>query len=206
MSNAQRLVTFLLPLVTGLASLACEGPSPDDDLAFEPEDEWRAGEPSPSESSAPDAHFLGFTCSSEYAPGWCDQLGDGVFGTCNVGEWATASQATGWVELRWDQPVVVEGLSLHDRACPEHVLHGHVSFDDGSEHVAFGPLEDSGTQALELSFDPRMVTSLRVHIDAAWVGHQNPNPGLGEIIVDYGPTLSPCASCGGYAELLDEAG
>jgi hypothetical protein len=129
-------------------------------------------------------------CSSEYAPGWCEHLLDGGHGTCNEREWATAAQPTGWVTFSWDEPVLIEGLAIYDRACPEQVLAGHVSFSDGSADMAFGPLEDLGEVATQLQFSPRQVSSLTVHVDLA----TGVNPGLGEIVVVYADDeVEPCS-------------
>jgi hypothetical protein len=133
--------------------------------------------------SDPDTVFLTeprITCSSEYAPEMCDAVDDTRYGTCNAGEWATAGTSTGWVELRWAQPRTVSSVILRDRACGERVTAGHITFSDLSAPASFGALEDTGNTATTVSFTPRTVVSLRVHIDASAGGA---NPGLAEVTV-----------------------
>ncbi len=135
------------------------------------------------------------SCSSEYAPGWCEHVLDGFYGTCNLGEWATAQEQTGWVRLTWDEPVAVAGVKLWDRACPEQVLSGHVELSDGAPQIPFGALEDSGQVATELDFSgPRLVSWIEIHLDTT--GGFGANPGLGEIEVIYDAACTADADCG----------
>lgn len=119
-------------------------------------------------------------CSTEHLPGWCDNLVDGRFGTCNEGEWATDNQPTGTATIEWEDERIVSRVTLYDRACPEQVLSGHLSFADGSPDVAFGALEDTGTTPTVLAFAPRTTSGVTVHIDSS----SGANPGLGEVIID----------------------
>lgn len=132
------------------------------------------------ETDAPSASSV--VCSSEYATGWCEHVQDGQSGTCNVGEWATAGVPTGSVTLTWDVPTEMSGVTLWDRACGEQVTNGTIEFGDGSAPIAFGALEDTGTVPTEISFAPRVLSSLTVNI----TGSTGANPGLGEIAVTYG--------------------
>lgn len=125
------------------------------------------------------------TCSSEYQPGWCVRAVDGKNGTCNDGEWATASETTGQVELLFRPPRFVTSVALYDRACTEQVRAGHLEFSDGSENVPFSMLENSGAQATTLSFEPKQLSGLRVVIDQGDI----PNPGIGEIVLGDGSQL-----------------
>jgi hypothetical protein len=119
-------------------------------------------------------------CSSSYAPGWCDQISDGIHGECNTGEWATANASTGWVELLFPAPKAITHVQLYDRACAEHVLSGHLEFSDGSS-LSFGALEDSGLEPTVLPFPEKQLSSVRAVIDQSEGG---PNPGFGEIVVE----------------------
>lgn len=122
----------------------------------------------------------GITCSSSYATGWCGAVADGVHGTCNVGEWATAHQSTGWVQFAWAAPKTVSSVMLYDRGCEEQVVRGHLEFSDGSIAQAFGILEDSGTTPTTIPFAPKTLQWLRVVIDESTGGD---NPGFGEISI-----------------------
>lgn len=98
---------------------------------------------------------------------------------CNSSEWALPGQPTGWVQLDWGGPVVVDRVLIHDRVCGEQVLGGHVSFSDGGDDIPFGTLADDGVVPAELVFDARTVTWARVHIDDS----TGDNPGLNEVEV-----------------------
>jgi len=119
-------------------------------------------------------------CSSSYAPGWCAHVSDGQQGTCNVAEWATQSEATGWVEFLYTPKRLVTGVQLYDRACEEQVLSGHLEFSDGSPNLPFGALEPSGTEYTAVNFPPKLLSGLRVVIDSSNGGV---NPGFGEVTV-----------------------
>jgi hypothetical protein len=119
-------------------------------------------------------------CSSVYAPGWCQQVADQQWGTCNVGEWATSGTTTGWVEFHWPTPHQVSSVTLYDRACSEQVIAGHLEFSDGSPPVTFGALEDTGTQPTTVTFAAVEVTWLRIVIDDSLGGE---NVGFGEILI-----------------------
>ncbi len=119
------------------------------------------------------------TCSSNYLPGWCKHVLDGPHGECNTGEWATLSESTGWVEMRFEPKRLVSEVQLYDRACVEQVTSGHLEFSDGSPDIAFGALETTGHKVTSVPFAPKMLTGLRVVIDTS----TGINPGFGEIIV-----------------------
>jgi hypothetical protein len=121
------------------------------------------------------------SCSSSHQPGWCDYVTDkGTKFECNHGEWATRESPTGFVEFLFDPPQVVTGVLLRDRACPEQVQSGHLEFSDGSPDVPFDALDPTGTLK-SVSFEPKVLTGLRVHIDASTGG---PNAGFAEITVN----------------------
>jgi hypothetical protein len=132
-----------------------------------------------------DPNASAVTCSSEYEPGWCARAVDGKNGSCNDGEWATASETTGQVELLFRPPRFVTSVALYDRACNEQVKAGHLEFSDGSEDIPFSMLENSGRQATTLSFEPKQLTGLRVVIDQG----ELTNPGIGEIVLGDGSQL-----------------
>ena len=118
------------------------------------------------------------TCSSEYAGGWCSKVLDGVHGTCNDGEWATASLPTGWAKVTFPSSKSVSSVTVFDRACDEQVTAGHLEFSDGSANIAFGALENTGATGTKLTFAAKTLSWVKVVIDSSTGG----NPGLGEIV------------------------
>ena len=123
--------------------------------------------------------LISVTCSSSYEPGWCAHVTDKKQGQCNFDEWATLSEATGYVEFRFEPPHLVSGVQLYDRACEEQVLSGHVEFSDGSRGIRFDALATDGKTPTSLTFEPKLLSGLRVVIDES----SGPNPGFGEITV-----------------------
>jgi hypothetical protein len=119
------------------------------------------------------------SCSSEYAPGWCQAVLDGAHGTCNAGEWATQGLPTGWAKVTLPSARSVTSVTIYDRACDEQVLAGHLEFSDGSANLSFGALENTGTTGKKLSFSAKTLSWVKVVIDQSSGG----NPGLGEIVV-----------------------
>lgn len=118
------------------------------------------------------------TCSSEYAGGWCAKVVDGVHGTCNDGEWATASLPTGWTKVQFPSKSVTS-VTLYDRACDEQVTAGHLEFSDGSANIAFTALENSGATGKKLTFAAKTLSWVKVVIDQS----TGANPGIGEVVV-----------------------
>jgi hypothetical protein len=136
----------------------------------------------PHERLAPKAVTV--SCSSSHQPGWCDYVADkGTTFECNRGEWATRESPTGFVEFLFNPPQVVTGVLRRDRACPEQVQSGHLEFSDGSPDVPFDALDPTGTLKT-VSFEAKLLTGLRVHIDASTGG---PNAGFAEITVNAFP-------------------
>jgi hypothetical protein len=122
---------------------------------------------------------ISVTCSSSYQPGWCAHAIDKRQGKCNFDEWATSEKATGYVELRFEPKQLVSGVQLYDRACEEQVLRGHLEFSDGSAPIPFGALATDGTTPTSKTFEPKVLSGLRVVIDES----SGANPGFGEITV-----------------------
>lgn len=116
--------------------------------------------------------------SSEYASGWADLVLDGSWGVCNINEWATAGQSTGWVKIRVNENIT--SILLYDRACPEQVTAGRIEFDDGTI-LSFGELENSGTLPTNLAVNKDDVQWIKVYIDESVNG---PNPGIGEVVIE----------------------
>jgi hypothetical protein len=123
--------------------------------------------------------LVNISCSSNYLPGWCNHVSDGERGVCNSGEWATLSESTGWVEIRFEPKQLVSGVQLYDRACDEQVTSGHLEFSDGTPNIPFGALETTGHKVTSVPFDPKLLSGLRVVIDTS----NGVNPGFGELTV-----------------------
>ncbi|MES1182314.1 MAG: hypothetical protein ABUL60_00795 [Myxococcales bacterium] len=119
------------------------------------------------------------TCSSSYELGWCQHVTDKKRGVCNFNEWATLNETTGYVEFRFEPKQLVSGVQLYDRACDEQVLSGHLEFSDGSDPIGFEALETKGKVPTSMTFEPKLLSGLRVVIDDS----TGPNPGFGEVTV-----------------------
>jgi hypothetical protein len=132
---------------------------------------------SPSERRPPPP--ISVTCSSSYEPGWCAHVTDKKQGDCNFNEWATLNETTGFVEFRFEPKQLVSGVQLYDRACEEQVLSGHLEFSDGSDPIGFEALETKGKVPTSITFEPKLLSGLRVVIDDS----TGPNPGFGEVTV-----------------------
>jgi hypothetical protein len=123
-------------------------------------------------------------CSSSYEPGWCTNVDDGLHEVCNENEWATDGKSTGFVEVFYAPRRLVTSVTLYDRTCEERVLSGHLEFSDGSPDLTFGEL-DNGTKEspvgkpLVLSFEPKLLSGLRIVIDES----TGKNPGLAEMTI-----------------------
>jgi len=131
-----------------------------------------------STSNVAPAHGTVTSYSSQITDSCClaSQVIDGVHGSCNYKEWATASQPTGWVKITLDKEYSVNEIRLYDRACPETTNSGHIEFSDGST-VSFGQLSE--TTPLTLTFAYKTVSWLKVYIDSS----SGSNPGIAEVEV-----------------------
>jgi hypothetical protein len=118
------------------------------------------------------------TCSSELDAGWCQAVSDGSHGTCNVGEWSTATVPTGSVQVNFRLPKTATSVTVYDRACDEQVLSGRVQLSDGTT-MSFGALENTGTTGTKLTFSSKQISWVKVYIDSS----SGPNPGISEIVV-----------------------
>lgn len=143
----------------------------------------------PAERAIP--QDVSVTCSSSYLPGWCALAHDqSDVHTCNVNEWATYMEPRGYVEFRFVPPKLVSGVDLYDRACDEQVLAGHIEFSDGSADLGFGALPNLGDTAHSETFEPRLLSGMRVVIDESSppvIPGTKVNPGFGEITIVTAP-------------------
>ena len=97
-------------------------------------------------------------------------------------QWVSAGETAGaWIELEWNEPMLVSEIELHDRSSlVENILRGTLLFDDGSA-IPVPPLPPDGS-AWRSTFPPRMTRRLRFRIDKV----AGRSTGLAEIMV-FGP-------------------
>ena len=97
-------------------------------------------------------------------------------------QWVSAGETAGaWIQLEWDEPVLVSEVELHDRpSLTENILAGSLLFDEGSA-ISVPPLPPDGS-AWRTAFPPRAIRRLRFRIDTV----AGRSTGLAEIRV-YGP-------------------
>lgn len=88
-------------------------------------------------------------------------------------EWATQGEKAGaWIELRWNDPMVIDHVVLYDRPNSDDQITGAtLTFSDGSS-VSVGALNNNGT-ATTVNFTPRTVTSLRLTVTSVKSSSQN---------------------------------
>ncbi len=96
-------------------------------------------------------------------------------------EWATLKEKAGaWLQLTWSGTYRVDRIVLYDRPnTDDQILSASVSFSDGTS-VQVGPLDNAGS-GYEVTFDPKVITSLTLTINA--VSSSTKNIGLAEIQV-----------------------
>ncbi len=120
------------------------------------------------------------TASTVFGPRYkAANVGDGIIGIKNRGEWATKYQQEGaWIFLRWTAPKEISKVVLCDRSnVRAHVLEGTLAFSDGSS-IKTGPLPNKG-HPKEFAFEPKYVEWLKFTVDYA----QGSCIGLSEIQV-----------------------
>ncbi len=91
-----------------------------------------------------------------------------------TGEWAS-SESNPWVQLNWASPQDIARIVLFDRPGSENITGGTLQFSDGSS-VSFGALPNDGQTPLEIAFNPRLVSWVRVNLNGTGA-----NAGLAEI-------------------------
>ncbi len=96
-------------------------------------------------------------------------------------EWATNREKVGaWIQLTWPVPYTVDRLVLYDRPnSTDQILGATLLFSDGST-LQIGPLDNAG-RATEYTFPAKVVTSVRMSVDA--VSSRTQNIGLSEFEV-----------------------
>jgi LmbE family N-acetylglucosaminyl deacetylase len=96
-------------------------------------------------------------------------------------EWATDGENDGaWITLTWARPYSVNHIVLYDRPnSDDQILSATLLFSDGST-IVVGALDNSGLPT-EVTFPPRVVTSVRLTVNTTSAATQN--VGLAEIEV-----------------------
>ena len=88
-------------------------------------------------------------------------------------------------------PEILTKVSLYDRACNEQVTKFKLVFGDGFETPVYNlPLPDDGRTPIHITFPPRTVSWVEVHIVEAILPGVN-NPGFGEIVLNDGSVTVP---------------
>ena len=82
-------------------------------------------------------------------------------------QWVSAGETAGaWIQLEWDEPVLVSEIELHDRpGLTENILAGTLLFGDDSA-ISVPPLPPDGS-AWRTTFPPRAIRRLQFRIDNA---------------------------------------
>ncbi|MGW0229847.1 glycoside hydrolase domain-containing protein [Actinopolymorpha singaporensis] len=118
------------------------------------------------------------TASSSYNDNYGpDRVRDGVVGSPDAGDWASAGEQNPWVRLSWERPVTADRIVLHDRAGIDDVHGGTLTFDDGST-VAVRDVPPDGAAAT-VTFAPKTFRWVRFQVE----GGSGPNVGLAEFEV-----------------------
>lgn len=109
-----------------------------------------------------------------------DGVADGWPGNASR-EWSTVGERAGaWLQLQWSTPVTVSRVVLFDRPNTDDFITGGVlTFSDGSSVPVPALLNGGG--ALEVSFAPRTVSSVKFTVNS--VSADTQNIGLAEIQV-----------------------
>ncbi len=94
-------------------------------------------------------------------------VGDGIIGIKNRGEWAARYQQKGaWILLRWAAVKEISRVVLYDRAnMLAHVFEGTLAFSDGTS-IKTGPLPNEGGPK-EFVFEPKKIEWLKFTVDNA---------------------------------------
>ncbi len=98
-------------------------------------------------------------------------------------EWATRGEADGaWLKMTWRQPRTIHEIWLFDRPNNlDQIQDAELTFSDGSKITLTKPLPDDAQQGVELTFEPKTITWMRVRVGN--VKPNSPNIGLAEIAV-----------------------
>lgn len=120
-----------------------------------------------SDNIAPFAKASASSSREEFPP---SGVNDGISRIDGKGEWISNAQQMfwgetdyPWVQLDWDQPVIINKVTLFDRAGSQaHAAGGELIFSDGTR-MDIGELPENGAPKT-ISFSPITTNSLRVQI------------------------------------------
>ncbi|WP_205856673.1 DUF7402 domain-containing protein, partial [Phytoactinopolyspora endophytica] len=116
--------------------------------------------------------------SSEHSSGYsAEKAVDGVIGSPDAGDWASAGEQNPWIQLDWEDPVQADRIVLYDRAGVDDVNGGTLTFSDGSS-VEVSDVPTNGS-AKTVTFDMKTFDSVRFQVE----GGTGPNNGLSEFEV-----------------------
>ncbi len=136
-----------------------------------------------TENLAPAATVTGSSSSDGLVPA---NVTDGIESVHAVGEWASNSELTPWVQLAWPAAQTVSRVVLADRANPtDQIKAGWLVFSDGSS-VPVPPLPNDGSPKV-ISFPSRTTTWVRLQVTTG-IGL---NVGLSELQVHRGGNVAP---------------
>jgi len=136
--------------------------------------------------------------SSEHQQGWATKIFDGRYGICNVFEWATKSETTGYVTFTTDSGKRIRSISIYDRACAEQVLSGQLELSSG-EIFNFGELADSGGIPTEVIINRENISWVKLSITSSTGGQ---HVGIGEVEINYDSSVEGI-QCSTSSDCLD---
>src|SRR5690554_3797353 len=115
---------------------------------------------------APEA---GITASSVLNAGTkAENVADGIIGISGKGEWACEGITTSWghirlpwIQLKWNEPQIINRVVLYDRPDPEeHIAGAKLIFSDGST-IAVNQIPNDG-RAKAISFEAKTVDWIKI--------------------------------------------
>jgi hypothetical protein len=114
------------------------------------------------------------------AEGATDTVPEGYPGDISC-EWASRGERAGaWIRLDWDAPRKVARVLLVDRPNNlDQVTAARIEFSDGTSCDVRTPLPDDGSRAVEVRFEPKTITWMKVLVSG--VKPDSPNIGFAEV-------------------------
>lgn len=124
------------------------------------------------------------TASSEYDSRYpAEKAIDGVTGSADSGDWASAGEQDPSFQLDWKKPVRADAIVLYDRPGVDDANGGSLTFSDGSSvQVDDIPADGSATT---VRFETKTFDSVRFQV----TGGSGPNVGLSELEVSAFPDV-----------------
>ena len=127
------------------------------------------------------------TASSQFSSGYgAAKVRDGIIGSKDGGDWASAGEREPWVQLDWPEAVSTDRIVLYDRPGDDDANGGELIFSDGSR-IEISDIPPQGS-AKTVEFPARAVDWVRFQVR----GGTGLNPGLSEFEV-HAPPSAPDA-------------